>query len=95
MYRSHRIHQCPRCKDVFETQQALEDHVVAIDPCELRSGKPFDCVTAKLKELLQNTKGEYRRQSEADRWRGVYHLLFPDDEIPSPCRLSLDLYLLY
>ncbi|KAF4631944.1 hypothetical protein G7Y89_g6186 [Cudoniella acicularis] len=84
LYRIHRIHQCPRCKCIFKLQEDLEQHVVAIQGCEVSTREPVDGITSKIKDLLQDTKGEYRRQSEADRWRGIYRLLFPNEEVPNP-----------
>lgn len=86
MYRHHRVHQCQRCKGAFDSQEDLDTHVEAIEACELKVDQPVDGVTSKIKERLQCRKKAYPGQTEADRWEEVYRILFPNEEVPSPCK---------
>ena len=85
MYRHHRVHQCQRCKDVFNSQDDLDTHVEAIQACEVKPDQAVDGITNKIKERLQSRKKAYPGQTEANRWGEVYQVLFPNEEVPSPC----------
>ncbi|RFU29493.1 hypothetical protein B7463_g6824, partial [Scytalidium lignicola] len=74
-----------KCWFEFKNREALEAHLRAIDTCPLSSStSPFDGITADLEKKLRSRKKESRGQSEADRWRDIYRLLFPGEEVPSP-----------
>ena len=73
----------------FESQEDLDAHVEGIEGCEAKTGPPVDGVTIKIKERLQTRRKTYASQTEADRWEEIYHILFPDEEVPSPCKESL------
>jgi hypothetical protein len=56
-------------------------------PCEVRPEEPDEGVTADIEKRLKSRKKTWPGQSEEDRWREVYQILFPNDEIPSPCKI--------
>jgi len=53
--------------------------------CELNPGDPPEGVTDAIKSQLMSRK---RRPdaSEEEKWKGIYGILFPSEEAPSPCR---------
>ncbi|KAF8859289.1 hypothetical protein BDZ45DRAFT_725399 [Acephala macrosclerotiorum] len=84
LYRYHRIHQCPRCKGIFDSEEDLDAHVEATEGCEAKPDRQVEGVTGRMMERLRSRKKTYPGQTEADRWREVYQLLFPSEEVPSP-----------
>jgi hypothetical protein len=81
---------CQRCWQEFESQQQLDSHikVAAVDICELTAGHPPEGISSETEKLLRRRKKSYAGQSEEERWKDIYRLLFPNDEdVPSPCKL--------
>lgn len=56
LYNYHTIHQCPRCKQLFDTAAILEIHALAPDSCQVRMTEQIDGITSKIKEQLQCRK---------------------------------------
>jgi hypothetical protein len=54
--------------------------------CELKNFEQADGVTSEVYERLRSKKKVQRDQTEADRWKDIYKLLFPNEMIPSPCK---------
>lgn len=49
-----------------------------------------DGFTVETFLIIQRKKKAFPGQNEEDKWREIYQLLFPDAEMPSPCkRLSV------
>jgi hypothetical protein len=49
-----------------------------------------DGITRKMKALLQCKKKAFPGQTEAERWKQVYQILFPDvEDVPDPCMSPL------
>jgi hypothetical protein len=69
----------------------LDNHitVAASDICELKKGKEPDGLTAEMERSLRSRKKVHPNQTEEDRWKEIYRLLFPNQEIPSPCKSRL------
>jgi Zn-finger nucleic acid-binding protein len=87
LYRYHIIHQCQRCKGVFESEAELESHIEISESCDATMATPIDGVTRKMKVALQSKKKAFKGQKEAERWMQVYQILFPEEEeIPDPCK---------
>jgi hypothetical protein len=81
---------CPRCWQEFKNQKQLDSHitVVAVDICESKTGHPPEGISSETEKLLRRRKKTYPGQSEEERWRDIYRLLFPNDkDVPSPCKL--------
>ncbi|KAK3988963.1 hypothetical protein QBC44DRAFT_96244 [Cladorrhinum sp. PSN332] len=81
--------QCPRCKQTFESNEALTEH--STRPAEFmcsvqderQNSNPEDGITNQIEDLLNGRKAN----SKVDRWDALWHVLFPDDPaeaIPSP-----------
>jgi hypothetical protein len=56
------------------------------DVCELRDTENVDGITTEIFEKLRSKKKVQRDQTEADRWKDIFKLLFPGEIIPSPCK---------
>jgi hypothetical protein len=57
--------------------------------CELRGTEHVDGITTEIFEKLRSKKKAQRNQTEADRWKDIFRLLFPGEIIPSPCEFFL------
>jgi hypothetical protein len=75
----------------FKTQLQLDSHltVEASDICELKPGSPPEGITPECERLLRSRKKASRNQGDEDRWKDIYKLLFPNEKVPSPCKLPL------
>lgn len=50
----------------------------------------FDAAQEDRLRSRKKAKG-IAEPSEAERWRDVYKILFPHDDVPSPCKVSQSL----
>ncbi|KAF4624622.1 hypothetical protein G7Y89_g13549 [Cudoniella acicularis] len=82
LYKYHLIHQCQRCKHVFDSEQELDSHIEAKEGCESRTSGPVEGIPKKMKDQLRSRKKEYPGQTEAERWTQIYRILFPDESVP-------------
>jgi hypothetical protein len=87
LYRHHRIFPCQRCKTLFNDQQEVNDHLKEPKGCELLEVVQHDGITNEIVEKLRSKKKAHRDQSEEDRWKEIYQILFPGEMVPSPCKL--------
>jgi hypothetical protein len=86
LYRRHRVPiQCKRCWAKFKSQSELEEHYDVDDICEKKPGRTSEGVTNDIEKQLCSRKKLGPGQSEEDRWKEIYKLLFPDEITPSPC----------
>ncbi|TVY28038.1 Resistance to glucose repression protein [Lachnellula hyalina] len=87
LYRCHQVSpHCKRCWRTFKTQQQLDSHitVAAGDICHVQPGNPPTGITPVIERQLRSRKKSHPNQNDGDRWRDIYKLLFPNEEIPSP-----------
>ena len=90
LYRYHLIHQCQRCKSLFDSDEELDSHIETSDRCDAIVAPPVDGITRKMKVVLQSKRKAFPGQTEAERWKQIYQILFPDDkEVPDPCKFSV------
>ncbi|TVY48990.1 Resistance to glucose repression protein [Lachnellula occidentalis] len=77
---------CKRCWRTFKTQQQLDSHitVAATDICEVQPGNPPTGITPAVERQLRSRKKSHPNQTDEERWKDIYKLLFPNEEIPSP-----------
>ncbi|PMD50679.1 uncharacterized protein K444DRAFT_274932 [Hyaloscypha bicolor E] len=83
LYKYHRIFPCQRCQKLFKDPDAVTLHAQTPEGCEVRHIEHTDGVTPKIAEKLRSKK-KARDQTEAERWRDIYELLFPNEMTPSP-----------
>ena len=62
---------------------------MSVKTCDIVDGNVTHGVTARLEKLITSRKKAYPGQSDSDRWRDIYRLIFPDQVVPSPCRYPL------
>ncbi|KAK4452022.1 hypothetical protein QBC34DRAFT_38242 [Podospora aff. communis PSN243] len=84
LYRKHCKVHCQRCKQVFRKQSELAAHAMRPESCRLREGNGPADISAQQELQLKSKKYASRYQSEEEKWREVYRLLFPGEHIPSP-----------
>lgn len=46
-------------------------------------------ITSDIEKQLKSRKKTHRDQSGAERWQEMYRILFPMEEVPSPCKSKL------
>jgi hypothetical protein len=49
------------------------------------SGDPPEGITPENEKRLKSKKKSHPNQTDEDRWRDIYRLLFPSEDVPSPC----------
>jgi hypothetical protein len=64
----------------------VNDHLNEPKSCELLKIMHHDGITNEIMDKLRCKKKAYRDQSEADRWKDIYRVLFPGENAPSPCK---------
>lgn len=84
LYRRHYKIHCQRCKQTFSDGRQLTIHEMAPEACELLDIKPPGDITTSQERQLKSRKHTHRRQSDEEKWREIYRLLFPNDIVPSP-----------
>jgi hypothetical protein len=87
IYRCHQTPaHCKRCWATFKSQQQLDAHITVAseDICEVQAGTPPAGITSTVERQLRSRKKAHPNQSEEDRWRDIYKILFPNSEVPSP-----------
>jgi len=103
MYSLHRAHlykrhalplQCPRCWEPFRGEGFYRQHLQQDPPCvvEAVQRNMLDGFTKEQEEMLRSRRRVRPGTGPADKWREIYMILFPDDNvdnIPSPCKPNL------
>ncbi|KAK1851388.1 hypothetical protein CCHR01_05965 [Colletotrichum chrysophilum] len=88
LYRCHMLPIiCPRCQITFETDEERNEHLQMDDICPKKSKPDLYGIDSKQEKLLRSRKKGGKNMSEADKWRDVYLILFPNigpEDIPSP-----------
>ncbi|TDZ40484.1 hypothetical protein C8035_v004144 [Colletotrichum spinosum] len=90
IYRKHSLPKfsCPRCSQPFETQADLQAHARSLTPCKVSEPEVVDGITQdQEKKLRSRKKTSGKELTEAEKWKQVYAIVFPDvreREIPSP-----------
>lgn len=81
--------QCVRCWLFFKDQENLNIHISATNICERRDGEAAEGITPSTEKRLRSRKKLSGGQTDNDRWRDIYRMLFlgvTDEDIPSPCK---------
>lgn len=93
IYREHiyRVHRapiwCQRCGSKFPTEDELKSHTTAPKACELASYPPIEGITPEIEKKLRSRKKSHQLQDKAQQWKAIYQILFPNENIPEPCKL--------
>ncbi|KAF4633012.1 hypothetical protein G7Y89_g5111 [Cudoniella acicularis] len=87
LYRCHRapVH-CKRCWLTFKNQEQFDAHMVVdlAKMCQTKPGKSPDGITPETERKLRSRKKPKPNLNDEDKWKEVYRILFPDEEVPSP-----------
>ncbi|KAH7089661.1 hypothetical protein FB567DRAFT_618902 [Paraphoma chrysanthemicola] len=85
LYRAHaQSIYCPRCYTMFDTDTDLSNHLRSAH-CQVSAPQPIEGIDRETLKALRKRSPALRL--EEDKWRDVYHLLFPDvgvEDTPSP-----------
>lgn len=86
LYRAHaQSIYCPRCYATFDADVDLSNHLRSAH-CLVSEPQHIEGIDRETLKSLRKRSPVFR--PEEDKWRDVYHLLFPDvdlEDIPSPC----------
>ncbi|KAI1354355.1 hypothetical protein F5Y01DRAFT_14300 [Xylaria sp. FL0043] len=89
LYRVHLLpkHNCPRCNARFGDDEALRAHLRADEPCKRSHVTPEEGIDQDTERKLRERKRPNSGETETQRWKDIYLLLFPQADpnaIPSP-----------
>lgn len=86
LYRTHKQKpNCPRCHDIFASEAEVREHIKSRTPCEATQGPAVEGFNSLQEKELKSKKRRPGVVSEADKWKQIFKILFPDRvEIPSP-----------
>lgn len=83
VYRRHSLKNlCARCFEHFDKPEALKAHQRAKVPCELKQQSPDTITDEQEKQLRARAKPNW---SEETKWQEMYRIIFPGEDVPSPC----------
>jgi hypothetical protein len=99
LYRTHKLPaHCARCWKTFADAKALIEHTRCPEPCTLINQPEMQGINMEQDTKLRSRKrGRGSKQklepnmSEAEKWRQMYKIIFPDTEedmIPPACKCS-------
>ncbi|KAI1801733.1 hypothetical protein F4811DRAFT_573808 [Daldinia bambusicola] len=78
---------CTRCNATFDSDLSLEKHTRQDPPCQLIAKLSREGIGPTTEKLIRVRNKEYNSKTEPDRWRHIYCILFPADnltDLPSP-----------
>ena len=80
LYRKHYSKfQCLRCKASVASRTELEDHAESPTSCQPRKRHLKDGFTVPVYNKLHNKKKAFPGQTQDDKWKEIYELLFPEE----------------
>jgi hypothetical protein len=92
LWRRHKLpdYPCARCHTGFNANQDLIAHLRA--PASLQCTISDDCppegIDAEKYKKIKERKYP-NKTDDARKWEDIFQIIFPDDLIPSPCKLPL------
>jgi hypothetical protein len=97
LYRRHKPEKrCPRCWTEVKDNVALREHLNQDSRCAEREAPDIECLNDHMIQKLQSKKRSRgdAKDSEAEKWREIYVLIFPNTggQIPSSCKILRDLF---
>ena len=88
IYRSHKQYpHCYRCNQEFSSENEVIAHLQEAEPCQRSKFEPPSGIGKDVEKVLRGKK-RTRHQTDAEKWKDIYRVLFPDvpsDQIPQPC----------
>ncbi|OCK75001.1 hypothetical protein K432DRAFT_309501, partial [Lepidopterella palustris CBS 459.81] len=83
LYRCHILIQCKRCRQEFKNDADLEKHQREIEPCAINDSEAPEGLDMNQRMRLKSKKKFGTEVTEEEKWRAVYHFLFPDEDASS------------
>ncbi|KAF2468716.1 uncharacterized protein BDR25DRAFT_357082 [Lindgomyces ingoldianus] len=83
LYRCHVSIYCRRCHKIFQTEDELENHQRLPQPCMVSSNSSPQGLSVTQIARLKSKKRFGSEKTEEERWRAVYHFLFPSVPVMS------------
>jgi len=80
---------CQNCKETFSDARDLAEHEMMVQGCEISDRSVPSDITSYQEKQLKSRKHNARRRSDEEKWCDIYGLLFPNEQIPSPCEYFL------
>jgi hypothetical protein len=75
---------------VFDSEDLLMSHSRdEANICQVQPEQALNGITPETESLLRSRKKESRGKSEPELWKKMYRVLFPNEIVPSPCKLAL------
>lgn len=93
LYRRHQLpkFQCIRCHERFINESGFQSHHRQPVACKAEP-KAADWISQEQVNMLRNQRN--RSASQEEKWRDMYKILFPEEEIaPNPCEHFQSLFL--
>lgn len=88
LYRRHLLPiSCHRCCSTFANEPLLREHQRDPLGCEIQEQIPLEGFDKDQERKLKSKKRSLVHQTEEEKWKCVYNILFPDDNVidmPSP-----------
>ncbi|KAK3349258.1 S-adenosyl-L-methionine-dependent methyltransferase [Lasiosphaeria hispida] len=84
LYKRHALPlQCPRCWESFRAESWYREHLQQDPPCAVQAMQRnvLDGFTKEQEEMLRSRRKTRPDMSSADKWKEVYMILFPDDNV--------------
>lgn len=78
---------CYRCNQEFTSELAVKMHLKELQPCQVSLFREPTGFGKDVEKVLRG-KNRSRDQSDVEKWKDIYSVLFPDvpsDQIPEPC----------
>lgn len=85
-------HLCSRCLETFKSETELREHTRAPVPCQVDTETHIEGITLEQEKALKSKKRTSKSGSNSneEKWRDIYSILFPDEKIPSACKFICD-----
>jgi hypothetical protein len=64
----------------------MKQHRMAVKACKLKPFVSAEGITSAVEKQLRSRKKAHASQTQEQRWKEIYGLLFPMDSVPSPCK---------
>jgi len=77
---------CERCEAVFTTDKDKKSHLRVTPPCEIKEPPQRSDARIDPDQEEQVRLRETKSSSQDERWRRVFAVIFPGEDIPSPCK---------
>jgi hypothetical protein len=62
----------------------LQSHLLAHMPRSFKEGEPPDIISCEKQRVLKNRKHTGQSLPQPEKWKEIYHILFPGRNIPDP-----------